>query len=30
MALEEERKFFACSPVYSTMDPKLLGTKSLV
>ncbi|EGR30647.1 hypothetical protein IMG5_126860 [Ichthyophthirius multifiliis] len=28
-ALEEENKFFQKHPVYSTMDPKYLGTKSL-
>lgn len=28
-ALEEERKFFATSPVYSSMPSGLVGTKSL-
>lgn len=28
-ALEDERKFFATSPIYSSLPPSLLGTKSL-
>lgn len=29
-ALEAEEKYFSTHPVYSSMDPKYLGTKALV
>lgn len=28
-SLEDERKYFATHPVYSSMDPKYLGTRAL-